>query len=128
MQIIYNDILLNDLGLKLKTTNHTNLPSKSYESIKIPGRTGNLIIDDESYNNKTIELVFLWDLRGLDIRSNINQLRDILQAHRGYKDLIFGDGYIFNAICSNEIVFNEIVENYYEVNIVFEAFEKVEVL
>ena len=124
MNVTYNQILLNGLGLKLKETNHTNLPSKNYESIKIPGRTGNLIIDDESYNNKTIELIFLWDLRGLDIRNNINQLRDILQAHKGYKDLIFDDGYVFNAICSSEIVFNEIVKNYYEVNIVFEAYEK----
>ena len=124
MNVTYNQILLNGLGLKLKETNHTNLPSKNYESIKIPGRTGNLIIDDESYNNKTIELIFLWDLRGLDIRNNINQLRDILQAHKGYKDLIFDDGYAFNAICSSEIVFNEIVKNYYEVNIVFEAYEK----
>lgn len=124
MNVIYNDILLNDLGLKLKETNHINLPSKSYESIKIPGRTGHLIIDDESYNNKTIELIFLWDLRGLDIKSNINQLRDILQGHKGYKDLLFDDGYVFNAICGNEIVFNEIVKNYYEVNIVFEAYDK----
>lgn len=124
MNVIYNDILLNDLGLKLKETNHTNLPSKSYESIKIPGRTGYLIIDDGSYNNKSIELVFLWDLRGLDIKNNINQLRDILQGHKGYKDLVFDDGYIFNAICSGEIVFNEIVKNYYEVNIVFEAYDK----
>ena len=61
MNVTYNQILLNGLGLKLKETNHTNLPSKNYESIKIPGRTGNLIIDDESYNNKTIELIFLWD-------------------------------------------------------------------
>lgn len=125
MQIAYNGTLLNSLGLKVKSSNHTNLASKSYESIKVAGRTGNLIVDDGSFENKQIELVFLWDLRkSSNVKGEITRLKGILQGHKGYRDLSFDDGFIFNAICNGEVVFNELVRNYYEVNIVFEAYEK----
>ena len=48
--------------LKCKDINHLSFASKSYESIKIPGRTGNLIIDDGSLKNKDIEITALLDL------------------------------------------------------------------
>lgn len=124
MEVTYNSVLLNSIGLKVKSSNHTSLSSKSYESIKVPGKTGNLIIDDGSFENKKIELIFLWDLRNENVKSRIKQLRNLLQGHKGYRDLIFDDGFVFNAICSGEVVINDITKDYFEVNVVFDAYEK----
>lgn len=124
MEVTYNSVLLNSIGLKVKSSNHTSLSSKSYESIKVPGKTGNLIIDDGSFENKKIELIFLWDLRNENVKSRIKQLGNLLQGHKGYRDLIFDDGFVFNAICSGEVVINDITKDYFEVNVVFDAYEK----
>ena len=51
----FNGITSTSKNLKCKDISHLSFAVKSYESIKIPGRTGNLIIDDGSYENKAVE-------------------------------------------------------------------------
>ena len=63
MHFTFNNISSETFGLKVKSTNHLSLPAKKIESIEIPGRTGNLIIDDGSRRNLSIEVVCYLDCR-----------------------------------------------------------------
>ena len=56
MYFTFNGTSSERYGLKVKNSNHLSRPAKKIESIAIPGRTGNLIIDDGSKENIQIEL------------------------------------------------------------------------
>ena len=111
-------------GLKVKNSNHLSRPAKKIESIAIPGRTGNLIIDDGSKENLQIELECF-----VDARSNANlpqlakQIGAWLQDPIGYQTLTMYDGMSFKAICTNQIDISEIIDNFGEVSIRFDATE-----
>ena len=52
MHFTFNGVNSQQYGLKVKQSNHLTRPAKKIESIEIPGRTGNLIIDDGSKKNQ----------------------------------------------------------------------------
>ena len=111
--------------LKCKDINHLSFASKSYESIKIPGRTGNLIIDDGSFENKVIEITALLDLRGktnAEKKTAINGLKTWLIKPVGYKTLLFDDTIQYQAICKG-VEISEVFNDYLEISIEFEAVE-----
>ena len=111
-------------NLKCKEISHFSFASKSYESIKIPGRTGNLIIDLGDKENKTIPISANLDLRGISNKKTlITNIKKWLLNHTGYKTLLFDDGFEYQAIVNSEVIFNEIFKDYYEININFECVE-----
>lgn len=112
-------------NLKCKDINHLSFANKSYESIKIPGRTGNLIIDDGSYENKTIEITAFLDLRGKtasEKKTAINDIKTWLIGPVGYKVLKFDDTIQYQAIC-NGVEISEGFNDFLEIIISFEAVE-----
>ena len=137
----FNNISCKNYNLKCKDISHISFASKSYESIKIPGRTGNLIIDDGSYENKTISIIAYLDIRDIPIerpivgyngdtpiygenrQDRINNIKKWLIGHTGYKTLTFDDKFTYNAIVNGEIVFTEMFTDYYEITINFECVE-----
>ena len=112
-------------NLKCKDISHLSFAVKSYESIKIPGRTGNLIIDDGSYENKAVEVVAYLDLRGKtssEKKTAINGIKTWLIGPIGYKTLVFDDTIEYKAICKG-VEISEVFNDYLEVSIEFEAVE-----
>ena len=112
-------------NLKCKDISHLSFAVKSYESIKIPGRTGNLIIDDGSYENKAVEIVAYLDLRGKTAaqkKTAINDIKTWLIGPTGYKTLVFDDTIEYKAICKG-VEISEVFNDYLEVSIEFEAVE-----
>ena len=112
-------------NLKCKDISHLSFAVKSYESIKIPGRTGNLIIDDGSYENKAVEIVAYLDLRGKTAaqkKTAINEIKTWLIGPTGYKTLVFVDTIEYKAICKG-VEISEVFNDYLEVSIEFEAVE-----
>lgn len=125
MYFTFNGISSDNYKLKIKDSNHLSLASKNYESIKVPGRTGNLIIDDGSFNNKTIQITCFLDRRiDDDLRLKSKEIGVWLQGQQGYKILTFNDGSIFKAICANQIDINQTIKNFAEIVIRFEVFEE----
>lgn len=124
MYFSFNDISSETYGLKVKQSNHLSRPAKKIESISIPGRTGNLIIDDGSKENLSIELICTLDCR---THSNIalvaKQIGAWLQDPVGYQTLIMYDGMSFKAICTNQIDISEVIDDFGEVSIRFDATE-----
>ena len=123
---IFNGTSSRELGLKCKEINHITFSSKSYESIKIPGRTGNLIIDDGSIENKEITIIAYLDLRKTEYKKEkINFIKKWLLGHIGYKPLVFDDEIEYQAIVTGEVKITEIIQNFYELNINFECVEEI---
>ena len=113
--------------LKCKEINHFTFSSKSYESIKVHGRTGTLLVDDGSYENKVIPITAYLDLRKVeDKKTVVNNIKKWLIGHTGYKTLTFDDTVEYQAIVSGEITFKEIFTDYYEIEINFECVEVIE--
>ena len=138
----FNEISCKEYGLKCKDISHISFAAKDYESIKIPGRTGNLIIDDGSYQNKTVKITAYLDMRDIPIErpiigydendnpiygenreDRITNIKIWLIGHVGYKTLVFDDKFTYNAIVSGEITFTEMFPDYYEITIDFECVE-----
>lgn len=127
MLFTFNNVSCETHGLKVKSTNHLSLPAKKIESIEIPGRTGNLIIDDGSKQNLSIEVVCYIDCReDENIALKTRQIGTWLQEPIGYQKLVFSDGIAFNAICTNQIDISELINYFGEVAIRFDAYEVVE--
>ena len=121
----FNGISSTSKNLKCKDISHLSFAVKSYESIKIPGRTGNLIIDDGSYENKAVEVVAYLDLRGKTAaqkKTAINDIKTWLIGPTGYKVLKFDDTIQYQAICKG-VEISEVFNDYLEVSIEFEAVE-----
>lgn len=123
MTFTFNGIANTIYNLKLIKSNHLSLAAKNIELIKIPGRTGDLIIDDGSYSNKNIELVCHLDKRGGELNTTIKNIRAWLQGTTGYKTLTFSDGRTFNAVCINQIDISYLLKDYVEIAIIFSAWE-----
>ena len=124
MYFIFNNINSQQYGLKLKQSNHLSRPAKKIESIEIPGRTGNLIIDDGSKKNQSVELLCTLDCRsGANIAIVSKQIGAWLQDPIGYQTLTMYDGTTFKAICTNQVDISEVIDNFAEVSIRFDATE-----
>ena len=120
----FNGVSSKTHNLKCKEINHLSFAAKSYESIKVPGRTGNFIIDTGDKENKTIPIVVYLDLRKENNKKLvITNLKKWLMGHTGYKTLLFDDGIEYQAIVSGEIDFKEKFKDYYEIDINFECVE-----
>lgn len=126
MNFTFNNIHCTKYNLHGKESSHLSLPEKNYESIKIPGRSDNLIIDNGDYLNEDINVTCILDNR--KNKKSINKIRDgikvWLQGDIGYKSLVFDDGCEYEAIVKK---INIIKTNYniYEVEILFESKEVV---
>ena len=89
------------------------------------GRTGNLIIDDGSFENKIIEITALLDLRGKtsqEKKTAINGIKTWLIGPKGYKTLVFDDTIEYKAICKG-VEISEVFNDYLEISIEFDAVE-----
>ena len=102
---IFNNRKSSDIEkLSILESNHHSISGRDFELISVPGRNGDLIIDNGKKKNNEIRL-----LCKLDTRRNKNFteacmfIEEWLQGELGYKDLIFPDGYKFKAICIGQI-------------------------
>ena len=120
----FNGISSKTHNLKCKEINHFSFAAKSYESIKVPGRTGNLLIDTGDKENKIVPVIANLDLRkASDKTLVVKNIKVWLQGHTGYKTLLFDDGIEYQAVVNGEVTFTELFKDYYEVSINFECVE-----
>lgn len=122
----FNGKSCTDYGLYVNKSNHLNSFQRRIESVEIPGRTGNVLIDDGSYANKTIDIECILKAEFLT-NENISlyqaskNIAMWLQGIKGYKELSFNDGAIFNAVCINQIEIEKLVSNFASVIISFDV-------
>lgn len=120
----FNNVSSKTHNLKCKEISHLSFSAKSYESIKVPGRTGNLIIDTGDKENKVITVIANLDLRNaLDKAKTIKDIKVWLLGHVGYKRLLFDDTIEYQAIVSGQVELKELFNDFYEITINFECVE-----
>ena len=121
MYFIYDGISSEEFGIKIKKggINNFSSPQRSYETIQVKGRNGDLIIDNGSYENFTLEIECYLDARNSNLNTISKEFKKWLLSDLKYKKLILGTDYYYEAICVNKIDISEVVKNFGECLIVF---------
>lgn len=79
--IVFNYKSLSDFGVYISGKRVFDAPERDTESIKIPGRNGELTVDNGRYNN--LELTYpAFIIR--DFKNNVQALRNFLLSQKGY--------------------------------------------
>ena len=114
-----------DFNFKVKSSNHLLRPRKRLEFISIPGRTGDLILDDNSRENFNLVIEGYIDGRKSNLKALTEQLDLWLNSSRGYQSITFDDGTALKAVLISEIDINEVVKNFGELTLEFSAYREV---
>lgn len=123
MEFRYNNKQSSDLNIIVISTNHLDRFKKRKEFIPIPGRIGDLVIVDGSYDNLNLEIkCVIEDTESIDDR--LNYIEEWLETNN-YSLLEFDNGINFNAIFVEISEVREIIENVVECKIVFSCKKEV---
>ena len=114
-----------DFNFKVKSSNHLLRPRKRLEFISIPGRTGDLILDDNSRENFNLVIEGYIDGRKSNLKALTEQLDLWLNSSRGYQSITFDDVTVLKAVLIGEIDINEVVKNFGELTLEFSAYREV---
>ena len=115
-----------DFNFKVKTSNHLIKPKKKLEFISIPGRTGDLILDEGARENFTLIIEGYIDARETNLKTLCDNLDNWLNSTTGYQTITFDDGTVLKAVLISEIDPNEVVKNFGELSLEFSAYKEVD--
>ena len=115
-----------DFNFKVKSSNHLLRPRKRLEFISIPGRTGDLILDDNSRENFNLVIEGYIDGRKSNLKTLTEQLDLWLNSSKGYQSITFDDGTVLKAVLISEIDPVEVVKNFGELSLEFSAYKEVD--
>lgn len=111
--------------LKVKKSNHLDKSKKRREFIEVPGRTGDLIIEDGSFENLNITLECYIDIPDdKSVKEISDELDNWLNDPVGYQSLIFNDGCSYKAVCISEISFESNFKKTQDINLMFSAYKE----
>lgn len=97
-----------EFNILVKTSNHNDKPKRRIELVEIAGRTGNLIIDEGSFENLTINVqCYLDGTKDRTIYQLVDEIQTWLFEPIGYKILEFNDGRRLNAVCTSGLELND---------------------
>nr|DAI11004.1 MAG TPA: distal tail protein [Caudoviricetes sp.] len=114
-----------DFNFKVKASNHLTKPKKKLEFISIPGRTGDLILDEGVRENFNLVIEGYIDARETNLKTLCDNLDNWLNSTTGYQTITFDDGTVLKAVLISEIDINEIVKNFGELTLEFSAYREV---
>ena len=115
-----------DFNFKVKSSNHLLRPKKRLEFISIPGRTGDLILDEGARENFNLIIEGYIDARKTNLKTLCDNLDNWLNSTTGYQNITFDDGTVLKAVLISEIDVNEVVKNFGELTLEFSAYKEVD--
>jgi hypothetical protein len=115
-----------DFNFKVKASNHLTKPKKKLEFISIPGRTGDLIIDEGARENFNLIIEGYIDARESNLKTLCDSLDNWLNSATGYQTIAFDDGTALKAVLISEINPIEVVKNFGELSLEFSAYKEVD--
>lgn len=124
--IFFNDRYLSEYGCVITAPPSRPFPKRRFEKISIPGRNGDLVLDDECYENIQIKykVETIPDLYGVkDIDEVLHDLKAWLLTSVEYRKLYdteLPDGFYY-AFCSDISNAVKVFENMYEFEITFDC-------
>ena len=113
-----------DFNFKVKSSNHLLRPKKRLEFISIPGRTGDLILDEGARENFNLIIEGYIDARKTNLKTLCDSLDNWLNSTTGYQNITFDDGIVLKAVLISEINVNEVVKNFGELTLEFSAYRE----
>lgn len=122
----FNGKCSKDFGILIEESNHNTKPPRRIEIIEVPGRTGNLIIDEGCRSN--IDIVIVCHIEFDDGEQKIdtlNALDEWLNGEAGYKELKFNNGRKFKAIFTGELYLPDTDFFYTDFELTFNAYEEI---
>ena len=114
-----------DFNFKVKASNHLIKPKKKLEFISIPGRTGDLILDEGARENFNLVIEGYIDARKTNLKTLCDSLDNWLNSTTGYQNITFDDGTVLKAVLISEIDPVEVVKNFGELTLEFSAYKEV---
>ena len=114
-----------DFNFKVKSSNHLTKSKKKLEFISIPGRTGDLIIDEGARENFNLVIEGYIDARETNLKTLCDSLDNWLNSTTGYQTIAFDDGTALKAVLISEINPIEVVKNFGELSLEFSAYKEV---
>ena len=127
MVFTINEKTNKDFNFKVKSSNHLLRPKKKLEFISIPGRTGDLIIDDGSRQNFNLIIEGYIDTRESDNLVELCNSLDLwLNSTTGYQNIVFDDGTALKGVLVSDIDIKEVVKNFGELSLEFSAYREVD--
>ena len=122
--LIFNGINSKDLGIRIERHNNFSTTQRVVERVKVQGRTGEIIIDDNSYENIIFEYEFILDCKGSDLASKSEQISKWLHNDYTYKTLTFSNSNkVYNAVVINKIDISRMFKTFGKALVTFEAYE-----
>ena len=121
-----NDKTNKDFNFKVKSSNHLIKPKKKLEFISIPGRTGDLIIDEGARENFNLTIEGYIDARDTNLKTLCDSLDNWLNSTTGYQTIAFDDETVLKAVLISEIDPVEVVKNFGELSLQFSAYKEVD--
>ena len=115
-----------DFNFKVKSSNHLIKPKKKLEFISIPGRTGDLIIDEGARENFNLVIEGYIDARETNLKTLCDNLDNWLNSTIGYQTITFDDGTVLKAVLISEINPVEVVKDFGELTLEFSAYREVD--
>ena len=116
-----------DFNFKVKSSNHLTRPRRKMEFISIPGRTGDLIIDEGARENFNLVIEGYIDTRESDNLVELCNSLDLwLNSTTGYQNIVFDDGTALKGVLVSDIDIKEVVKNFGELSLEFSAYREVD--
>lgn len=103
LSFTFNGITSDSFNILIEESNIYTKAKKRIEFIEVPGRTGDLIVYDNSRENITIVLNCHIEVELIDKPKLLNDLDNWLNGHEGYKELIFNNGISYKAVFIGEL-------------------------
>ena len=103
LNFTFNGISSNSFNILIEDTNIYSKGKKRIEFIQVPGRTGDLLVYDNSRENIKIFLDCSIQVELEDKPQLLNRLDNWLNGHEGYKELVFSNGIKYKAIFIGEL-------------------------
>lgn len=121
---VFNAKKSTDFGIKIVSSGHLQSPTRRFEQISIPGRTGDLIVDEGCYNNIAFDVEgTILIPKGQTIAQSQTKIEEWLQSSIGYQNMSFSDGVNLKAICTG-IALTPIMTNFAEITLQFSAYKE----
>lgn len=114
MYFIYNDKSSEDFNIKIKTINNLSSPQRSIEKILVPGRNGELILDNGNFENFILTIECYLNCSSEDKNVISKEIKRWLQSDFSYKKLILSDDteFYYEAYCDTKLDFEYVSSNF----------------
>lgn len=120
----FNSKKSTDFGIKIVSSGHLQSPTRRFEQISIPGRTGDLIVDEGCYNNISFNIEgTISTQKRQTIAEAQTKLEEWLQSSIGYQNMSFSDSVNLKSVCTG-IALTPILSNFAEITLQFSAYKE----